>query len=255
MRTVFQCEGSVDGIFTGVYEAWASRLGHDRVKVEVLGERNLELFSRYVHVETDHGKAEKVAKALRNRLSGEDYRHIYQACLCADWDRADEIYRVIVLGLSGRGERHIMERLQDAHVCRVFEMSRKVGNEGHRYLGFLRFRELKSEILFSEIHPENQVLPLIGDHFSDRYPRENFLIYDGSHETFLVHRAGKSWFLAFSSEWSEQETRILSGKEEEFQELWQAFCTAIAIEERKNPCLQRQLLPLKFRSYMTEKYK
>ena len=31
---IFLCEDSIDGIFTGIYDAWASRVGHDRVKLE-----------------------------------------------------------------------------------------------------------------------------------------------------------------------------------------------------------------------------
>ena len=28
---IFLCEDSIDGIFTGVYDAWASRYGHQNV--------------------------------------------------------------------------------------------------------------------------------------------------------------------------------------------------------------------------------
>ena len=32
---VFVCEDSPEGIFTGVYDAWNSRLGHENVRLEV----------------------------------------------------------------------------------------------------------------------------------------------------------------------------------------------------------------------------
>ncbi len=38
----------------------------------------------------------------------------------------------------------------------------------------------------------------------------------------------------------------------EYEELWKIFHEAIAIEERRNPVCQRNLLPLRFRPYMTE---
>lgn len=253
MVTVFQCEDSVDGIFTGIYEAWASRLGHGRVKVETEGERNLELFSTYIKVDTDRVKAGKVADTIRRRLSEEGALHIFQAAQSCDPDRADEIYRVLVMGLSQNGGR-VMEQLQNPHVCRVFEMSRRVGNEAHRYLQFLRFRELKNGVLFAKIHPENQVLSLIGDHFSDRFPGEHFLIHDASHHLFLIHRAKTPWFLADSEGWNEKAAAEFSRQEEEMQQLWQVFFDSIAIRERKNLNLQRQFLPLKFRAYMTEKF-
>ena len=33
-KVVFQCEDSTDGIFTGIYDAWDSRVGHRNVKLE-----------------------------------------------------------------------------------------------------------------------------------------------------------------------------------------------------------------------------
>ncbi len=56
-KTVFVCGGDPDDILTAVYDAWASRKGHSRVRLEVEGERMLDLFSHYVPVETDREKA------------------------------------------------------------------------------------------------------------------------------------------------------------------------------------------------------
>ena len=38
----------------------------------------------------------------------------------------------------------------------------------------------------------------------------------------------------------------------DYESLWVEFCKSIAIPERKNRNLQRQMLPLKFRDTMTE---
>lgn len=252
MITVFQCEDSTDGIFSGIYDTWNSRLGHEQVKLEVRGEHNLELFSSYVNLKTDRDKAEKVARTLRNKLGQEDYSHLYQATLSRDPDKADSIYRVTVLGLSGAGTKNVMHNLQNPHVCRIFQLSRTIGNEAHRYLQFLRFRELKNGVLFSEIHPENFVLPLIGDHFADRFPREHFLIYDSAHGIFLAHESGKQWALVEGETPNSEGILALSETEEQFAQLFRTFCKTIAIQERKNLRLQTQFMPLKFRVYMTE---
>ena len=42
--TIFVCEDSLDGILTGVYDAWDSRLGHRRVKLKTAGVDTYELF-------------------------------------------------------------------------------------------------------------------------------------------------------------------------------------------------------------------
>ena len=53
---VFVCEDSPEGIFTGVYDAWNSRLGHENVRLEVQGEYNYSLFSEYREVAVDRLK-------------------------------------------------------------------------------------------------------------------------------------------------------------------------------------------------------
>lgn len=46
------------------------------------------------------------------------------------------------------------------------------------YEEFIRFRELENGILFSEITPKAQILTCVADHFEDRFPLENWIIYD-----------------------------------------------------------------------------
>ena len=43
-----------------------------------------------------------------------------------------------------------------------------------------------------------------------------------------------------------------SEDEKQLQKLWKLFVDTIAIKERVNPKLQRQMLPLRFRKYMKE---
>lgn len=43
-----------------------------------------------------------------------------------------------------------------------------------------------------------------------------------------------------------------SADERRMQALFRHFCCQISIEERENPRLQRQMLPLRFREFMTE---
>ncbi len=251
---VFLCPDSPDGILTGVYDAWASRLGHENVRLEIDQNVNYELFTEYSSVVSDAEKAEKVVRTIQRRLGGEAWRMIYQAALSDRAEKADAIYRTIVFGLAfdGFGGK-LMENLKAPFLFRVFECSRAAGREAHRYLGFLRFREMEGGFLYAEIEPGCQVLPLVGEHFANRFPGEDFLIRDRKREQFLIHRKYQPWVLAEGEEFHDECLRE-SEKEAAYAELWQRFVTVIAIKERKNPEQQAQLLPLKFRKYMTEKF-
>lgn len=251
-KTIFQCEDSTDGIFTGVYEGWASRLGHEHVGLQVGTDGNYELFSRYIATPADNEKAFKVARTLRERLGEEEYGFIYQASLSKDRDKADAIYRVVVMALSRERKGPISHNLRDPFVCKVFELSRNVGNEAHRYLGFVRFVELKNNILCAVIEPENQILPIITEHFSDRLPGENFMILDKTHGMMAVHEARGHWGLVVGEIPDLEQMGQVSHNELEFQRLWKGFCKSIAIKERTSKRLQQQFLPLKCRTHMTE---
>jgi len=251
--TIFLCHNSVDGIFSGIYDAWASRLGHQNVQLQ-LENTNYELFAEYREVPIDAEKAAKVARTLRLRMGEEDYTHIYQAALSKNLNKANCIYRTVVQGLASGSQGFIMQKLQDRDICRVFEMSRNIGNEAHHYLGFVRFRELKKRVMFSEICPDNQVLPLIGEHFADRFPTEHFLIYDKRHQVFIAHEAYKQWVLVAGESLNREMVDAWSEEEQGFQDLWKGFCKTIGIEERRNTRLQKQFLPLKFRRFLTEEF-
>ena len=38
---IFECEDSPEGIFTGIYDAWDSRVGHDHAALRIVGQGNL----------------------------------------------------------------------------------------------------------------------------------------------------------------------------------------------------------------------
>lgn len=253
--TIFLCENTMEGIFTAVYDAWASRLGHENVRLQVCGE-TMELFADYREVRTDLTKAVKVARTIQSKIGAEVWEQIRRAALASKTERADAIYRVLILALSDRKADafRVLTQIQDPNVCLVMELARSVWNETHRYMGFVRFRELPGRILFSEIEPENQVLPLLGEHFADRFPKEHFLILDRTHHDMIAHEAGSFWWIVREVPALEQKLEELgaSDAEKEFQHLWNGFCSSISIKERENPQLQRQLWPYKFRKWMTE---
>ena len=111
---------------------------------------------------------------------------------------------------------------------------------------------MKGKLLYSEIEPSGQILPLIETICQPRYPGERFYtIFDRHHQMSLLHQPGAPWYL-FRGEAPKTELLEQSDGEKAYEELWKRFVDTIAIRERENGGLQQQLLPLKFRKYMTE---
>lgn len=250
-ETILRCENSPEGIFTAIYTAYEKKLDPAVTHIETEGEANYRLFAVYMEVETQTWKAGKVERSLEKKLGGRAARAIWYAILSEEVQRADAIYHTIALGLAGIQRGSVMDRLQEPCVNLVAKLALRVQNEAHHYMGFVRFTQLESGILYSEIEPKNQVLVLLGEHFQDRFGEENFLILDKRRRQYLVHRKGQDYFL-FEGEEAGIGSLQMAEKEEEIQELFRLFVQTISIDERENKALQRQLLPLRFRPNMID---
>jgi probable DNA metabolism protein len=253
-KKIFLCENNIDGIFTAIYLAWTSKYGHDNIKIEEKCDNNhyhnLELFAEYIRVDTDYSKAVKVSQAILDKISEEAYQMVCRVALSDYLGKADLIYRFLILGFH-MGAR-VIEHLSNEAVGTVFKVSKNVSNEEHHLLGFVRFSEQENGLLFSTIHPKNDVLSLITQHFADRLPEERFIIYDGSRNTAALHMPGKQWLLVEVPELDINKFKEYSTGEDEYRDLWKIFFDHIAIKERTNPKLQRNNLPLRFRGDLTE---
>lgn len=251
-KKIFICEDSIEGIFTGVYNAWESRYPKENIKLSTNHESNYELFSEYINVKTDFAKANKVARTLQQRFGDEVYHSIFQAACSIAEDKAEVIFRTINVGLLSKRPRNLMENLKDKDICRVFELSRSVNNERGHLLGFVRFKELYNHILCSVIEPKNNVVALIAPHFADRLPMDNWIIYDKGRNFAVIHESGLQWGVIKSDKLSLDLFENIAEGEKEFQDLWKGFCNSISIKERENIKLQKQNLPLRFQKDMVE---
>lgn len=251
--TVFVCGDGFDSILCGVYDAWNSGTGYESVRLETREEQQnqtLELFVQYREVEEALWKAEKMAEAVKRKISQEAYAWIYRASLSREERRADKIFRFLVKGFR-TGSRTV-RMLEDPDVYAVFCMNRQVANEAHLLTGFLRFSELPAGLLAAVMGPEHNVLSLVADHFAERMSGERWLIFDKNRGSAALHEPGQGFILL--SELPKRWQNSLSEQKEEgeYEELWRIFHRAVSVEERKNKTCQNSHLPLRFRPYMTE---
>ena len=252
MKTIYVCGDSITGLFSGIYDAWKEGKTEDECGIAFLGSVEAELFCDYVEVEETAHKATAVENLIRRHLGQKSYWDIYHAALSEDNEKGNAILGTMLTARKIPDSTRIMEHLGHPKVEKVFELSRSVGGEAHNYKGFLRFRELENGVLYAEITPKNQVLTCIAPHFSDRLPLENWMIYDKTHQMFVVHEAKKKWVLVWDEGVDLSISDRISEKEKEYATLWKSFCKTIAIKERTNPRCQLQHLPLRYRPDMVE---
>lgn len=251
VKKVYICSDTITGMFSAIYDAWKERRDGE-AGIELRGTLDQQLFCEYTEVAEEEHKAAAVERLIQNHLGYNTYWNIYHALLSEYPKKADAVFHVMQAARSVKNSKKIMEHLTDPYVAKVFELSRSVGNEAHLFTEFIRFRELENGVLFSEITPKSRVLTCIGDHFTDRFPLENWMIYDKTHKEFLVHRARCNWVLVLGEEVNREMTERVSDAEVEFERLWKGFFEAVSIQERENPVCQRGHLPIRFRQDMTE---
>ncbi|MBO5460483.1 MAG: TIGR03915 family putative DNA repair protein [Ruminococcus sp.] len=251
MKKVFVCEESITGIFSALYDAWKGYRNAD-AGIELRQFLDHQLFCEYQEVSEDKRKADAVERMIKKNLGHNTYWHIYHALLSEDPKKADSVFHVMKEARNIADSKKIMDHLTNRHVVKVFELSRTVSNEAHMYIEMIRFRELENGVMFSEITPRNHVLFCIGDHFANRFPLENWMIYDKVHKEVLVHRTQYGWVMVTGEEINLEAAGKISPEELEYSRLWKGFFEAISIRERENPVCQRTHLPLRYRKDMTE---
>lgn len=247
---ILRCEDTLDGVFTAIYDAFVYKNQMetpytDSISIEMGEGNNYNLFYREIVIETDEKKAGKTVETIQKRLGYSIYHTLLHALCHADEDRASAVLGYLVRGFKEGTQ--IREQLTDPYVMRVLELSRKVAKEEQKMNGFLRFRDMGT-FLLSEIEPKSNLLPVIMWHFADRYPNENFVIYDKARKYAVVHQAYQECFFVKG-----EELQIdMLAKEDYFEQLWKQYFCCMGIKERKNERCQTNMLPKWFRGNMLE---
>ena len=248
-RTIYLCEDTPDGVFTAVYDVWQETKQREQFSLQVERQHAMQLFTDYEYIQTDVEKAVKVVRSVRRELGFQVYDWVWRASLSYETDKLDCIYDF--LKLAFRHGRKVTDMHGEDVVCRMYELKRNVSNEAHFFKEFVRFHDSEEGILISRVNPKNQILPLIAEHFADRFPEENFVILDENSEMGLFHPRQQQWYLApleylvLESIWQKKQCDGYEG-------LWKTFFRTIAIKERENYRCQRNLCAIRYRDYMVE---
>lgn len=204
------------------------------------------LFFSPRRVRTNGHLAVAVRKALSARMSQRTLSTGYYAFLSTQKDKEMKVYRYYSLGWSMG--REVDRLLTDKRVQPVHEARLTVLRERHRFLGLLRFTDLGG-VLYAPFEPEGNILPLLAGHFSSRLGREQWIIHD----------RGRNKAAVFTSPlWRITDFRLPEGispskREQAFQDLWKRYFSAITVNSRIKPTLQRQFMPKKYWKYLPEK--
>lgn len=235
-------DGSFDGLLTVIFIVYKDRKNNELRIIVKTGQLLLGLDD--INVITNFSKARRVEKAICDKLSQNFLNNIQTCFLSCDKNKDIVIVHTVYKALKQGKE--ILNSL-DERAFYVNKLVKQVLNERHRYLGVLRFKEVKDGTMFSTIEPKNNVLPILLSHFINRMKREKFAIYDKKRKIIAYYDTKKVEIFFVKSleiEWSDEEI--------EYSELWKTFHKSISIKERENKKLQQSNLPKYYWKHLIE---
>ena len=254
---VYLFDNTLDGLLTAVFDSFFRK----QKDVMLLAEgEQLPLFADELYrVSTDAEKAERVWKGLEKHLSKEGLHMITISWLSEERALNQPLFNMICKVF--RQKRDISHNASDEDVLTVRNTCRRVLHEQLRMKQFIRFQKAKDGTYLGVVSPDHNVLPLITDHFSDRFNDQQWLIYDAKRHYGYYYDGKTVMRVTFEDEASvpfnlssgKMDDDILSDNDQLFQDLWRTYFKAICIKERMNPKKQLSDMPRRYWKYMTEK--
>lgn len=244
--TILHYDGSFDGFLTAVFECYAQRRNDVRIRKKDEGENTL--FGDTILVATDTSKAARVWNGLKTRAGAEAVRQFYHNYL-SELPLSEDHMLEYVRYVMGSGQ-DVSRDFSHPAVLRVAQVSKMIGREKHRMEAFVRFRLLPDSLFHAVIEPDYNVLPLIADHFKNRYADQRWVIWDLRRQYGLYYDLEK---VDLVQESAPEALAELENTPSEYAQLWKTYFTSTNIVERKNTKLHLQHVPHRYWKYLCEK--
>ena len=244
-------DGTFEGFLSLIYYLFEIK----SYKVNIEREDKKNLFQGE-YIETSNEKSKRVYSKLLKVITAYELESIYTAFLSERYGIENTIFSYIIRVIKNKKS---LARDYSSEIEIINKVSYKICRESHKFKGFIRFRKLIDGTYYSIIKPEGNVLPLIQEHFEERFSDQNFIIHDITRGVALVYL--KEERRSYTSKLTEpnkelleyqEDSRYLHNEESGYIDLWRTFFESISIEGRKNPRCQRNFMPQKYWENMVE---
>lgn len=240
MSTVYCTDGSPEGFFTAVFDAYADK----NARIISSSAFQPALDDCFRQVAPDREKAARVLK----KLKALDRNCLYDLdCVLRTPEPDREQAAFLYIRLLVTEGKSIRGMLASPEVRRVRDLSDRVGQERHRLTGFLRFRETANGVFYAPCAPDNDVVELLMPHFAARFRTFPFVIHDVKRKLAGVCD-GREWTVVPAGE----AELVLSDAEDAFETLWKKYYRTVSIPSRKNIRQMKAYMPVRYWNFLLE---
>ena len=255
-------EPSFEGWLSAVYYVYDNKLQHDE-SLQLFAEDSYipSLISAASSADLDDEKAQKVLVKLNKLLGRSGMRQILWGFLSEKDNIGTTLFHIVKYAIDFP-KRDVLQDLGHLDVLELAQTVKSVHREKHRMEAFVRFEHTTDDIYFARVEPDFNVLPIIGEHFRQRYQDQHWAIYDLARGYGIYYDKSQST----PSRPAELQTitdlddavlrnpaSIHSPDEQRYQRFWQGYFTNVNIKERKNNRLHKQHMPQRYWKYLSEK--
>ena len=235
-------DGTFEGFLSLVYEVYYKKLKPIKIYKTLPNEM---IFDEILELITSKEKYEKVFNALKIKFPKDCFEKILNIFMCNSKEFEMALLEYIIIGFKDLKQLY---NINNSCVFYLNSLEKELFRLVHKMYAFIRFEELEDGTLYGKIESKFNVVYFLGKHFLKRFNNQNFIIHD-------LDR--KLAFVKIDEEFSIQEVAYFdeptfSSNEEKFQKLWKSFFKGVTIKERINLKLQQNLVPLVYRTYMSE---
>lgn len=235
-------DGSFEGFLSLIYEVYYKKLKPTNI-YKILP--NEIIFDEIKNIKTNEENYQKVLDAIKTKFPKNILEKILNIFMCDSRNFEMALLEYIVLGFKDTKQ---LNNINNSSVFYLNSLEKELFKNVHKMYAFVRFEELKDGSLYAKLECKFNVVYFLAKHFLKRFNNQNFIIHD-------INR--KLAFIKIDDNYSLQEVAFFeepnkSQNEDKFQKLWKSFFIGVTIKERINSKLQTQLVPLIYRTYMTE---
>jgi probable DNA metabolism protein len=246
-------DGSLQGLLAAVFEWFERKPG--KVVLKSIAIFQPEAFVESFTVTTNNEKADRVWTGLQKKIKKDWLRKFY----CSYLSEIPEVYNhlfqfTIYIFQNQPGAE---DNYGNEHVIALSKYAKSVEREKHRMEAFIRFQKTGDGIFYASIDPDFNVLPLISNHFKNRYADQQWVIYDLKRKYGLHYNLTtvEEITISFGNGVNKQNPApvLMDEGEALYATLWKDYFKSANIVARKNTKLHLQHVPKRYWKYLTEK--
>lgn len=250
---IYVIDGSLESLLCAVFEWFERKPG--KIILQLNKYYQPDAFTAEFHVHKDNKKADRVWTGLQKKLDKSWMRRFYCTFLSESVQAYSSLFEFTCYIFSN--PLGAEDNYGNAHVLAVAQIGRKVEREKHRMEAFIRFQHSADGIFYCGIDPDFNVLPLIMNHFKNRYADQKWIIYDLKRHYGLYYDMEKVEQVSLDAKeeknLQDSTAELHADNENLYSTLWKDYFKSTNIAARKNSKLHVQHVPKRYWKYLTEK--